>query len=64
MWTLKIERKMPIRTAGPPMNSSCSNRVTSAILPSAGETSNPGFSRNAAAADRERNRRPSPAPCR
>ena len=42
MWTLKIDRKMPIRTAGPPMNSSCSSRVISAIVPSAGETIRPG----------------------
>ena len=27
--TLKIDRKMPIRTAGPPMNSSCGRRVIS-----------------------------------
>ena len=40
--TLKIDRKMPIRTAGPPMNSSCSSRVISTTLPSAGETNRPG----------------------
>ena len=33
---------MPIRTAGPPMNSSCGSRVISTTLPSAGATSRPG----------------------
>ena len=42
MCTLKIVKKMPIRTAGPPMKSWWSSGVTSTSLPSAGETMSPG----------------------
>ena len=38
MWTLKTERKIPTRTAGPPSSSSCSMVVMSETVPSAGLT--------------------------
>ena len=42
MWTLKIERKIPITIPGPPNSSTCSTSCMSTTLPSAGETTTPG----------------------